>query len=92
MWWKVWVIGCALAVSWSINAAVFDLPIEGSSIVGNTQYHKVEKGETLADIAKKYDIGFLALMAANRGVDPFLTPRRLCHLDSRKNHLAESGV
>ncbi len=36
MWWKVWVIGCALAVSWSINAAVFDLPIEGSSIVGNT--------------------------------------------------------
>ena len=72
MWWKVWVIGCALAVSWSINAAVFDLPIEGSSIVGNTQYHKVEKGETLADIAKKYDIGFLALMAANRGVDPFL--------------------
>lgn len=72
MWRKISAVGCSLAVSWSVNAAVFDLPIEGSSIVGNTQYHKVEKGETLSEIAKKYDIGFLALMAANRGVDPFL--------------------
>ncbi|RAS69674.1 L,D-transpeptidase YcfS [Vibrio diazotrophicus] len=41
-------------------------------MVGNAQYHVIEKGETLAQIAKQYDIGFLGLMAANKGVDPFL--------------------
>nr|WP_216611945.1 L,D-transpeptidase family protein [Vibrio sp. RE86] len=48
------------------------MPIEGSSIVGRTQYHQIEKGDTLANIAKQYDVGFLSLMAANKGVDPFL--------------------
>lgn len=41
-------------------------------MVGRTQYHQVESGESLADIAKQYDVGFLTLMAANKGVDPFL--------------------
>ncbi|TXZ75476.1 L,D-transpeptidase family protein [Vibrio mimicus] len=72
MWRKVWAIGCSLVVTYSVNAAVFELPVEGSSIVGSTQYHEIQKGQTLSDIAKQYDIGFLALMAANRGVDPFL--------------------
>ncbi|QIL86725.1 L,D-transpeptidase family protein (plasmid) [Vibrio sp. HDW18] len=72
MWRKFWAISCTLVVSWHATAAVFDLPVEGSSIVGNTQYHEIQKGEILADIAKQYEIGFLALMAANRGVDPFL--------------------
>ncbi|ENM5786423.1 peptidase [Vibrio metoecus] len=72
MWQKVWAIGCAWVISYGVNAAVFELPVEGSSIVGNTQYHEIQKGQTLSDIAKQYDIGLLALMAANRGVDPFL--------------------
>lgn len=38
-------------------------------MVGRTQYHQVESGESLADIAKQYDVGFLTLMAANKGVD-----------------------
>ncbi|MCL9780195.1 L,D-transpeptidase family protein [Vibrio sp. S4M6] len=53
-------------------AATYQLPMEGSQIVGRTQYHVVKKGESLADIAKQYDVGFLSLMAANKGVDPFL--------------------
>ncbi|MCG6401610.1 L,D-transpeptidase family protein [Vibrio fluvialis] len=70
---KLLVIG-ALAASFASNvwAAAYDFPMEGSSMVGNTQYHVIEKGETLSDIAKRYDVGFLALMAANKGVDPFL--------------------
>ncbi|WP_070969186.1 L,D-transpeptidase family protein [Vibrio sonorensis] len=53
-------------------AATYDLPLEGSNLIGRTQFHKVEAGETMAQIAKKYDVGFLSLMAANKGVDPFL--------------------
>ncbi|CAH0537607.1 L,D-transpeptidase family protein [Vibrio marisflavi] len=53
-------------------AATYQFPIEGSQIVGRIQYHVVKKGESLAGIAKQYDVGFLSLMAANKGVDPFL--------------------
>ena len=56
----------------SALAATYQLPQEGSNIVGRTQYHQVSQGESLADIAKRYDVGFLSLMAANKGVDPFL--------------------
>lgn len=71
---KLLVIGCIVASSFmtKVFAATYDFPMEGSSIVGNAQYHVIEKGETLAQIAKQYDIGFLGLMAANKGVDPFL--------------------
>ncbi|MBD0786106.1 L,D-transpeptidase family protein [Vibrio sp. Y2-5] len=71
---KLLVIGCIVASSFmtKVLAATYDFPMEGSSMVGNAQYHVVEKGETLAQIAKQYDIGFLGLMAANKGVDPFL--------------------
>ncbi|WP_114785410.1 L,D-transpeptidase family protein [Vibrio tetraodonis] len=58
--------------SLSVLAATYQLPQEGSNIVGRTQYHQVSQGESLADIAKRYDVGFLSLMAANKGVDPFL--------------------
>ncbi len=53
-------------------AITYPLPRDNSRIVGVIAQHIVKKGETLASIAKQYDIGFLALMAANKGVDPFL--------------------
>lgn len=53
-------------------AATFNLPPKGSRMVGGLQYHVVKPHETMAEIAKQYDVGFLALMAANKGVDPFL--------------------
>ncbi|NOH78470.1 L,D-transpeptidase family protein [Vibrio sp. RE86] len=66
------LIALIACLSSPLYAATYDLPIEGSSIVGRTQYHQIEKGDTLANIAKQYDVGFLSLMAANKGVDPFL--------------------
>lgn len=63
---------CAALMSWTSDAATYDLPAEGSRLIGRIQHHVVEKGETMANIAKQYDVGFLALMAANKGVDPFL--------------------
>ncbi|QIA65881.1 L,D-transpeptidase family protein [Vibrio astriarenae] len=65
-----------LSLCWLLSASAwsttYSLPPEGSNIVGRTQYHVIEQGETLANIAKQYDVGFLSLMAANKGVDPFL--------------------
>ncbi|MFA0196749.1 L,D-transpeptidase family protein [Vibrio artabrorum] len=55
-----------------VSAATFELPPAESRIVRRIQQHEVAAGETLANIAKQYDIGFLSLMAANKGVDPFL--------------------
>ncbi len=59
-------------LSYPIQAATYPIPTDGSHIVGRPMVHEVVKGEHLEKIAKSYDVGFLALMAANRGVDPYL--------------------
>ncbi len=53
-------------------AASYRLPLDGSNLVGRVQRHIVAKGESMALIARQYDVGLLSLMAANKGVDPFL--------------------
>ena len=58
-------------------AKTYSLPIEGSRLIGQNQYHQVVQGEYFQLIAEKYDVGFLALMAANPDVDPFLPPAGL---------------
>lgn len=68
---------CLLSVSAPLWAITFDLPPPDSNIVGSFQYHTVVKGETLAKIGDEYDVGFLGLMAANSGVDPFLPQENL---------------
>ncbi|WP_117233104.1 L,D-transpeptidase family protein [Vibrio maerlii] len=65
-------LGLAALGSSVALAATYPLPEDGSNMVGKIQRHKVEAGETLANIAKSYDVGFLSLLAANQGVDPFL--------------------
>jgi len=53
-------------------AKIYSLPGAGSRLIGEPQYHEVAKGDYFQLIAEQYDVGFLALMAANPGVDPFL--------------------
>jgi len=55
-----------------INAAEYQLPGENSRLIGKLQRHLVEKGDYFQEIAEQYNVGFLALLAANPGVDPFL--------------------
>ncbi|MEI8634980.1 L,D-transpeptidase family protein [Vibrio sp. PP-XX7] len=54
------------------QARTYDLPSDGSRLVGEMDYHQIKKGETIARIADEYDVGFLAVMEANPGIDPFL--------------------
>ncbi len=66
------LLAACLGFSHWLSAATYNLPTDGSNMVGTLQYHSVVVGETMSDIAKQYDVGFLSLMAANKGVDPFL--------------------
>ncbi|OOF24490.1 peptidase [Salinivibrio proteolyticus] len=69
----LWVlaIGWGLSVSpaWAVS---YPLPLDGSRLVGYAAMHEVQEGEHLEAIAKQYDIGFLALLTLNPGVDPYL--------------------
>nr|WP_167289978.1 L,D-transpeptidase family protein [Kosakonia radicincitans] len=55
------------------RANTWPLPAEGSRLVGENRYHVVQNdGGSLEAIAKKYNVGFLALLQANPGVDPYV--------------------
>ncbi|HFD4026651.1 L,D-transpeptidase family protein [Vibrio parahaemolyticus] len=64
-------LSLSLVSGWSL-AKMYELPEDGSRLIGRVENHIVQDGETMANIARHYDVGMLALMAANKGVDPFL--------------------
>lgn len=59
-------------VSSTIKAVEYDLPAKSFRLIGVDQQHTVIKGDYFQKIAEQYNVGFLALMAANPGIDPFL--------------------
>jgi len=54
------------------HAAAYDLPAKNFRLIGVDQKHTIKKGDYFQKIAEQYNVGFLALMAANPDVDPFL--------------------
>lgn len=66
------VLGCSVGVFQTAQAAVFQLPTNGDSIVGQFQHVTLTSSDTFADIARRYDVGFNELVAANPKVDPWL--------------------
>lgn len=70
------LITCLTITSFSVigYAKTYTLPASGSRLIGQAETHQVVKGDYFQEIAEKYNVGFLALMAANPGVDPFLPP------------------
>lgn len=67
------VIVMALSLLTSTSyAKEYQLPSKDSRLLGELEYHTVAKGDYFQMLSEKYDVGFLALMAANPGVDPFL--------------------
>ncbi len=73
-----WISGLMLSAALAFGALpavanTYPLPASGSRLVGENLYHQVEPdGGSLEAIAKKYNVGFLALMQANPGVDPWV--------------------
>jgi len=45
---------------------------EHDTVIGSIKKHAAKKGESLIEIARKYDIGFNEIADANPGMDPFI--------------------
>lgn len=43
-------------------------------LVGEPRTHRIAEGETLLDLARRYDVGFIELRAANPGLDAWIPP------------------
>ena len=66
------LIATAFAIT-PVSAKDYPLPGANSKLIGKNQYHVVkDDGGSLEAIAKKYNVGFLALLQANPGVDPYV--------------------
>ena len=61
----------SMAAIGTLNASVYTLPEKGSRLLGVANYYQVEEGDYFQAISEYHDVGLLALIAANRGVDPF---------------------
>ena len=55
-----------------MHSTEYQLPEKNSRLIGEQKIHKTIKGDYFQKIAEQYNVGFLALLAANPGVDPFL--------------------
>ncbi|EPN9640736.1 L,D-transpeptidase LdtC [Cronobacter sakazakii] len=70
--WLALVAGMTFGASQAL-ANIYPLPAPGSRLIGETLYHTVaDDGGSLEAIAKRYNVGFLALLQANPGVDPYV--------------------
>lgn len=72
---SLWLAALAVAVVMVLpaRANTWLLPPAGSRVVGQNQFHVVQNnGGSLEAIAKRYNVGFLALLQANPGVDPYV--------------------
>src|SRR5512143_1157119 len=65
------LMGAALFCS-AATAETFLLPPAGNDIVGKISSVDTRYEDTLLDIARRYDLGFNEITAANPGVDPWL--------------------
>lgn len=62
----------ALCSSAAVQALEFPLPAPGDDIVGQVQVVKAKYEDTFADLGTANNLGYLEMVAANPGVDPWL--------------------
>ncbi|WP_342321062.1 L,D-transpeptidase family protein [Kosakonia sp. BYX6] len=72
-WMALFAVVATVALTLPARANTWPLPPAGSKLVGENRFHVVQNdGGSLEAIAKKYNVGFLALLQANPGVDPYV--------------------
>ena len=64
------ILACALGCPVEISRASAHPNTAG--LIGELQTYKVGANESLIEVARKYDLGFNAIAAANPGVDPWI--------------------
>jgi len=70
-WLSVFAL-CLAGASTCAPAAVYELPKDGSPILGTDTRIKVAYEDTLLDIARRYGLGYPEIVRANPGVDIWL--------------------
>lgn len=76
LWLTLVALVAALALPARANTASSP---PGSRLVGQNQFHVVQDdGGSLEAIAKKYNVGFLALLQANPGLTPMFRAPAAC--------------
>jgi L,D-transpeptidase ErfK/SrfK len=61
------------ALSMMSAAAAAEFPLApGQTYVGQLGHYTIRKGEVFGDIARRFDVGYTELVAANPGVDPWI--------------------
>lgn len=71
---RLWsFVGLTLALRLTVsNATVFELPADGSAVIGSDTLITSHQGDTLLDLAQRYSIGYEEIIRANPGVDLWL--------------------
>jgi L,D-transpeptidase ErfK/SrfK len=67
------LIPCLLQLTTPVVAAEFPFAADGKAI-GALAFYDTRPSDTLMDVARSYDLGFTQLMAANRGINPWMPP------------------
>jgi L,D-transpeptidase ErfK/SrfK len=67
-----WQFGERDAVETPAPSDRFALPADGADVIGDVQVTIARHKDTLHDIARRYDLGYQEIVAANPGVDPWL--------------------
>jgi L,D-transpeptidase ErfK/SrfK len=58
-----------------VLAGSYAFPAAGNDLIGAIQYVEVQANDTLLDIARRYDLGYNEITAANPGIDSWLPGR-----------------
>ncbi len=70
------ILICLFAVA-VVSASAEDYYPADSSVIGKVEQYTVKKGESLIELARKFDLGYNEIADANPGVDPFIPPAGL---------------
>jgi L,D-transpeptidase ErfK/SrfK len=65
-------LACGAALTLRAAAADYPLPAPGDNLIGELRVTLARADETLLDIARRHDLGFNEIAAANPGIDPWL--------------------
>ena len=61
----IWIMLGVLSLLCHVEASTYPLPPPGQFLVGQLQDTKVQEGETLLDIARRYNVALVELQDAN---------------------------
>lgn len=60
------------ALPYAVSLHRFELPAEGSDLIGTVQVTRAEHEDTFVDLARRFNVGYEELVRSNPGVDPWL--------------------